>query len=192
MSVRTKERRGPEGCSRARCRRGNEGVGRRQRAMLFAASMAALLTTYNARPASAQELMGTRIVSAENLRETTGTEGVIRTYFDAPTSTLLNLGLRVSTLAPGASPHPTRPHARPTESVLLVQTGTLEVQLADSTYVVAAGGAVLLGPNEWHSLRSAGSEPVTYYEFAWTSPGMNGEPEYPEEAVNWRRRRPVE
>ncbi len=151
-----------------------------------------LLSMYSVRPVSAQELMGTRVVAAERLRETNGPEGTIRTYFDAPTSTLLNLGLRVSTLAPGDSPHPTRPHSRPTESVLLVQTGTLEVQFTDSTYVVAPGGAVLLGPNEWHSLRVAGTAPVTFFEFAWTSPGMNGEPEYPEEAVNWRRRRAPE
>ena len=140
---------------------------------------------------AAQELMGTRVVEAEELRVATGAEGTIRTYFDAPTSTLLNLGLRSTTLEPGDSPHPTRPHSRVTESLLLVETGSLFVRLNETSdfEAVEAGAAVLLGPNQWHEIRNAGPAPVTFYEFAWTSPGMNGEPDYPEAAVNWRRPR---
>jgi mannose-6-phosphate isomerase-like protein (cupin superfamily) len=140
---------------------------------------------------AAQELMGTRIVEPADLRVATGVEGTIRTYFDAPTSTLLNLGLRSTILEPGATPHPTRPHSRVTESLLLVETGTLAVRLSETAEFeeVEAGAAVLLGPNQWHEIRNAASTPVTFFEFAWTSPGMNGEPDYPEEAVNWRRPR---
>jgi mannose-6-phosphate isomerase-like protein (cupin superfamily) len=135
--------------------------------------------------------MGTRVVEGGDLRVATGAEGTVRTYFDAPTSTLLNLGLRSTTLEPGETPHPTRPYSRVTESLLLVEAGTLAVRLTENSdfEAVETGAAVLLGPNQWHEIRNAGSTPVTFYEFAWTSPGMNGEPDYPEEAVNWRRPR---
>ena len=156
---------------------------------LLAAGLVALATFASGDGLSAQELMGTRVVDAAGIRAAEGPEGTIRTYFDAPTSTLLNLGLRATTLEPGATPHPTRPHSRTNESILLVENGTLEVMIDDQTQTVLAGSAVLLGPNQWHALRNPGPDPVTFYEIAWSSPGMNGEPGYPEESVNWRRRR---
>lgn len=143
-------------------------------------------------PAAWDELMGTRVVKAEDLRAVEGVEGTIRTYFDAPTSTLLNLGMRAATLPPGATPHPTRPHARSTETILLVKEGTLEIRLderSERTERLEEGSVVFMAPHQWHSLHNPGAVPATYYEIAWTSPGMNGEPEYPQDAVNWRRRR---
>lgn len=144
-------------------------------------------------PAAWDELMGTRVVKASELRPITGAQGTLRTYFDAPTSTLLNLGMRTVTLEPGATPHPTRPYSRAIEGIILVHQGTLEVRLDeqrnDRTERLEAGSAVFLAPNQWHALRNAGQTPVTFYELQWTSPGMNGEPEYPQTDVNWRRPR---
>lgn len=136
------------------------------------------------------ELMGTRIVKASELRTVEGQEGQMKLYFQAPTSTLLNLGLRTMTLAPGATPHPARPHAQEIESLLVVQEGVLDVQLSEEEPVIEKldpGSALFLAPHQWHTLRNSGSAPVTFIEMAWTSPGMNGEPDYPESAVNWRR-----
>src|SRR5690606_30479009 len=103
--------------------------------------------------ADAQELMGTRIVSPDDLRVVESPEGTIRTYFDAPTSTLINLGLRVTVLDPGETPHPIRPHSRATESMLLVHEGSLQVRLddaTDATEILSPGTVLLLGPNQWH------------------------------------------
>ena len=136
------------------------------------------------------ELMGTRIVKASELRTVDGQEGQMQLYFQAPTSTLLNLGLRKMTIEPGATPHPARPHSQPVETVLVVESGVMEVQLKEgdpTTDRLEAGSALFLAPNQWHTIRNGGSEPLTFLEMAWTSPGMNGEPDYPESAVNWRR-----
>lgn len=144
-------------------------------------------------PAAWDELMGTRVVKAAELRPVTGAQGTIRTYFDAPTSTLLNLGMRTTTLDPGDTPHPTRPYSRAIEGIILVQEGTLEVQLdaqnGGRTERLDPGSAIFLAPNQWHSLRNTGTGPVTFVELQWTSPGMNGEPSYPQVDVNWRRPR---
>ena len=136
------------------------------------------------------ELMGTRIVRAADLRPVEGQEGEMQLYFQAPTSTLLNLGLRRMTMEPGMTPHPARPHTQPMETVVVVEQGVLDVQLANDDPTVErleAGSAIFLGPNQWHTFRNNGNEPVVFLEMAWTSPGMNGEPEYPENIVNWRR-----
>lgn len=139
------------------------------------------------------ELMGTRIVKASELRTVDSEEGAMQLYFQAPTSTLLNLGLRTVTVAPGQSPNPARPYAQNTESLLVVKEGALEIQLVENdptTETLEAGSAVFLAPNQWHALRNAGAAPASFIEVAWTSPGMNGEPDYPEAAVNWRRAGP--
>ena len=136
------------------------------------------------------ELMGTRIVKASELRTVEGQEGAMQLYFQAPTSTLLNVGLRSMTMAPGTTPHPARPYSQTTEGILLVKEGTLDVQLDEKDPAVERlepGSALFLAPNQWHSLKNTGTTPVTFFEMGWTSPGMNGEPDYPEAAVNWRR-----
>lgn len=129
------------------------------------------------------ELIGTRVVKWGDLRTESTATGTVRRYFDAPTSTLLRLGLRATTLTPGTTPHPVRPHTRANEAVILVREGTLDVQIDSVTQRLEAGSAVFLGPNQWHALRNSSQQPVSYYEMDWVSPGMNGErPYWPEDA----------
>ncbi|HEX6924582.1 MAG TPA: cupin domain-containing protein [Longimicrobiaceae bacterium] len=138
------------------------------------------------------ELMGTRIVRAADLRTIDSQEGSMQVYFQAPTSTLLSLGLRRVTMEPGLNPYPARPHSQPVEMLLVVEKGVLEVQLKEddpATERLEAGAALFLAPNQWHAIKNGGTEPVTFLEMMWTSPGMNGEPDYPENAVNWGRPR---
>ena len=135
------------------------------------------------------ELIGTTVVKSSQLRAVSARGETVRTYIEAPTSTLLNLGLRSSTLEPGTAPS-VRPNSTAFESLIIVRDGTLEVKLdalGTRTEQLDAGSAIFLAPNQWHSLRNAGSTPVTYFEMDWISPGMNGEPEYPESVVNRRR-----
>ena len=166
---------------------------RYQAAIALALGGAAMLGATELSAYRRAELMGTRIVKASELRTVEGQEGQMQLSFQAPTSTLLNLGLRTLTIAPGATPHPARPHSQVIESLLVVQEGVLDVQLSEEEPAIEkldAGSALFLAPNQWHTLRNSGSTPVTFIEMAWTSPGMNGEPDYPEAAVNWRRAGP--
>lgn len=131
-------------------------------------------------------VMGTSIFHFDEVEVDTTETGFSRAYFDNATSTLVNLELRAVTLEPGASPHPPRPHQQSAEQLILVKDGTLEVELGEVAETTAGGveektqqlgpGAVLfLAPNQWHALRNAGEEPVTYYVIDWVSPGMMGE-----------------
>lgn len=140
-------------------------------------------------PALVGELIGTTVVKSSELRPIQARGETWRTYLDAPTSTLLNLGVRSITLDPGASPA-NRPYSVDYEGLIVVREGVLEVKLDEAGERVErldAGSAVFLAPNQWHALRNATQQPVTFYEIDWISPGMNGEPNYPESAVNRRR-----
>ena len=138
-------------------------------------------------PAFVGELIGTTVVKSEQLRPITARGQTWRTYIDAPTSTLLNLGVRSITLDPGASAD--RAFSVAFEGLIIVREGELEVKLDERGERVErldAGSAIFMGPNQWHALRNATQQPVTFYEVDWISPGMNGEPNYPESVVNRR------
>lgn len=150
----------------------------------------ALAATEGAALLRKPELMGTRIVRAADLRTIDGQEGQMQLYFQAPTSTLLNLGLRRMTVEPGGTPHPARPHSQPIEAMLVIESGALDVRLGDASAAperLETGSALFLAPHQWHEIRSVGNQPATFLEMAWTSPGANGEPDYPENIINWRR-----
>lgn len=131
-------------------------------------------------------IMGTTIFHQDELEVDTTGAGEVRQYFGAATATLLNLELRAVTLQPGTTPHPPRPHQQSAEQLILVKAGTLDVELGEVPENTAGGvdekkqrldpgAALFLGPNQWHALRNAGEQPVTYYVIDWLSPGMNGE-----------------
>ena len=131
-------------------------------------------------------IMGTTIFHWDDVEVKQTEATATRQYFSAATATLLNLELRAVTLQPDVTPHPPRPHQQSAEQLILVKEGTLEVELGEVPENTAggvdekvqqldAGAALFLGPNQWHSLRNAGQEPVTYYVIDWLSPGMNGD-----------------
>lgn len=125
------------------------------------------------------EVMNTTVLPWSGLRAQQTQGGSVRQYFDAPTSTLLQLGLRARTLDPGATPHPTVPNSVSREQLLLVKDGTLEIKLGDKpAEKIDAGSAVFLAPNQVYTITNPGSAPATYYELNWTSPGMAGERQF--------------
>lgn len=125
------------------------------------------------------ELLNTTVLSWSDLRAEEAPGGSARRYFDAPTSTLLQLGLRARTLDPGGTPHPAVPNAVSREQLLLVKDGALELKIGDQApQRLEEGAAVFLAPNQVYSIRNPGSAPATYYELNWTSPGMAGERQF--------------
>lgn len=125
------------------------------------------------------EVMNTIVLPWSGLRPQQAAGGSTRQYFDAPTSTLLQLALRARTLDPGGTPHPAVPNSVPREQVLLVKDGVVEIKIGDKAAErIDAGSAVFLAPNQVYSIRNPGTAAATYYEFNWTSPGMAGERQF--------------
>jgi quercetin dioxygenase-like cupin family protein len=95
--------------------------------------------------------------------------GAVRQVMRAPTPTLDELEIHVSTLEPGKSPH--APHQHQHEELLIVKDGTLETFQSGTTRRVGAGGIIFQASNELHNVTNVGQTPATYYVIGWTVPG---------------------
>jgi quercetin dioxygenase-like cupin family protein len=133
---------------------------------------AGLLVTQPARTAEEdQGLMVSRAVSWEEiLAKTPKGANQGRQVFEAPTATLDELELHVSTLAPGKSPHP--PHKHPDEEVLIIREGTLEAYQEGKTRRLGPGSVIFQAANQMHTITNVGDVPAVYHVIKWNSPGM--------------------
>ena len=96
--------------------------------------------------------------------------GETRSFLRAPTATLDELEMHVTTLNPGETSH--APHRHPNEELVIIREGTVEVLVQGTWTRVGPGSIVFNASNELHGLRNVGAGPTTYHVINWTSPGM--------------------
>lgn len=96
--------------------------------------------------------------------------GQYRQVLRAPTATLDELEIHVTTLNPGQSSH--APHKHPNEEIVVLASGTLEVFSNGTTQVLGPGSIIFNASNQMHAVKNVGKEPATYHVINWTSPGM--------------------
>lgn len=93
--------------------------------------------------------------------------GSVRSFFKAPTATLRELELHVTTLNPGVASHP--PHQHPNEELVIVKEGTIEALVNGEWKRVGPGSVIFNASNQLHGLRNVGSTPATYHVINWSS-----------------------
>jgi quercetin dioxygenase-like cupin family protein len=86
----------------------------------------------------------------------------------APTPTLDELEIHVSTLNVGQVSHP--PHKHPEEELLIVKEGTVETLQNGVPHKLGPGSIIFQASNEMHNIRNAGSTPATYHVIQWRVP----------------------
>ncbi len=96
--------------------------------------------------------------------------GAVRSFFKAPTTTLDELELHVTTLNPGKTSHP--PHQHPNEELVIIKEGTVEVLVNGEWKTAGPGSVIFNASNQLHGVRNAGTVPATYHVINWRSPGM--------------------
>ena len=96
--------------------------------------------------------------------------GSVRSFFKAPTATLNELEVHVTTLNPGLASHP--PHRHPNEELVIVREGTVEALVNGEWKRVGSGSVIFNASNQLHGLRNVGTVPATYHVINWSSPGM--------------------
>jgi XRE family transcriptional regulator, regulator of sulfur utilization len=96
--------------------------------------------------------------------------GTVRSFFRAPTATLEELELHVTTLNAGETSHP--PHKHPNEELVIVKEGMVEVLVNGEWKKVGPGSVVFNASNQLHGLRNTGDGPATYHVINWSSAGM--------------------
>ena len=101
--------------------------------------------------------------------------GSLRQLVRAPTATLDELELHVTTLDPGQTSH--APHRHPNEELVIVREGTVEALVQGEWKRVGAGSVIFNASNQLHALRNVGAGPATYFVVNWSSPGAKRLPE---------------
>ena len=91
--------------------------------------------------------------------------GSVRSFFKAPTATLDELELHVTTLNPGQEPHP--PHRHPNEEMVIVREGTVEALVNGDWKRLGPGSVLFNASNQLHGLRNVGSVPAIYHVINW-------------------------
>jgi len=95
--------------------------------------------------------------------------GQYRQLLRAPTATLDELEIHVTTLNPGQTSH--APHKHPNEEIVVLASGKLEVFSNGTTKVLGPGSVIFNASNQMHGVKNVGDVPATYHVINWTSPG---------------------
>jgi quercetin dioxygenase-like cupin family protein len=95
--------------------------------------------------------------------------GTLRQFLRAPTATLDELELHVTTLNAGQTSH--APHQHANEELVIVKEGTVEALVLGEWKRLGPGSVIFNASNQLHGLRNVGEGPATYHVINWRSPG---------------------
>lgn len=114
----------------------------------------------------AQKIMGPTVFEWEDMKPKETATGEVRSLCKAPTATVDQLEIHVTTLNPGQSPHP--PHRHVNEELIIMREGECET-LSDGRWVkVGPGSVVFNASNSLHGFRNIGTTPATYHVINWS------------------------
>ncbi|PYR75414.1 MAG: cupin domain-containing protein [Acidobacteria bacterium] len=116
------------------------------------------------------EVMGSTVFDWNAMTPQPNKTGAVRKVVQAPTATLDELEIHITTLNPGETPHP--PHKHPDEELVIVKEGTVESLVNGQTRRVGPGSIIFQASNQMHSIRNVGDVPAVYHVIKWNSPGM--------------------
>ena len=92
-----------------------------------------------------------------------------RDVMRAPTPTLDELEMHITTLNPGQVSHP--PHQHVEEELLIIRDGEVETLQNGVAIRSGPGSIVFNASNEFHNIRNVGTTPVTYHVINWRVSG---------------------
>lgn len=122
---------------------------------------------------STTPVMGSTVFDWNKMVDKPNATGSVRSVCSAPTATLENLEIHITTLNPGLSSH--RPHKHPNEELIIVRTGTVETLSNGEWIRIGPGSVIFNGSNQVHCFRNVGTEPAVYhvvnFKTAATPPG---------------------
>lgn len=110
-------------------------------------------------------VLGSTAIDWNSLPAKPTATGSVRTVLRAPTATLKELEIHVTTLNPGQEPHP--PHRHAHEELLIIKEGTVEALINGEWKRVGPGSVIFFASNQWHGLRNVGSVPAVYHVIAF-------------------------
>ena len=88
-----------------------------------------------------------------------------RRWFRAPTVTLAELEMHVTTLNPGQTSH--APHQHANEELIILKEGTLETLSLGEWKRVGPGSVIFNASNDLHGVKNIGTVPAVYHVVNW-------------------------
>ncbi|MBV8809985.1 MAG: cupin domain-containing protein [Acidobacteriaceae bacterium] len=85
----------------------------------------------------------------------------VRDVFRGTAKTGCPLALHISTLPPGAMPHPAHHHLH--EEMMLIKEGTLQATIEGHSTTLGPGSVIYINSNEEHGLKNVGNVPAQYF-----------------------------
>ena len=113
--------------------------------------------------------LGSQVFDWTTMTAKPNATGEVRSVVRAPTVTLDELEMHITTLNPHTASHP--PHTHPNEEMVIVKEGTLQAHVNGKEIVVPAGGVLFYASMQPHAVQNIGDTPATYYVINWASPG---------------------
>ena len=93
--------------------------------------------------------------------------GSTRSLVRAPTVTLNELEMHVTTLNPGQTSH--APHQHPNEELIILREGTLETLSLGEWKRIGPGSIIFNASNDLHGVKNVGTVPAVYHVVNWKS-----------------------
>ena len=112
-----------------------------------------------------QPVLSSTIYDWNNIKVEPTKTGEKRQFLQAPTPTLEELELHVTTLNPGEAPHP--PHRHPDEELIIIKEGILESTVNGITKRVGPGSVIFQASNQLHGIRNVGTTKAEYHVIKW-------------------------
>ena len=113
-------------------------------------------------------MLGSQVFDWKDMVAKPTATGEVRTVVRAPTATLDELEMHITTLKPGVTAHP--PHQHPNEELLIVREGTVEAFVAGQLKRVGPGSIIFQASNQLHNIKNVGDTAATYHVISWKSP----------------------
>ena len=114
------------------------------------------------------EMLGSQVFDWKDMIAKPNATGEVRTVVRAPTVTLDELEIHITTLKPGLASH--APHQHPNEEMLIVREGTVEALVNGQLKRVGPGSIIFQASNQLHNIKNVGDVPATYHVVNWKSP----------------------
>lgn len=142
-----------------------------RRDVCMAAAGAALAVAGSTGMMAQAGVLSSTVFDWSNLKADKTKVGEVRRVVQAPTATLDELEIHITTLNPGQASH--APHQHPAEEIIIVKEGTVESLVNGETKRVGPGSIVFQASNQMHAIRNVGDVPATYHVFQWKSPNSS-------------------
>jgi quercetin dioxygenase-like cupin family protein len=135
-------------------------------AVLISAPCALEAFVASAEDTKDEHVMGPSVFRWEDMHPVKTETGEVRSLCKAPTATVDQLEIHVTTLNPGQMPHP--PHRHVNEELIILREGRCET-LSDGKWVrVGPGSVVFNASNSLHGFRNVGDAPAVYHVINWS------------------------